>query len=391
MKKDNGYRMQFIIIMIIAFTIYLSNQMVGNTVTKYADTMSASTQLIGFIGGTFGITAMLTRPLVGQIVDKANHKPLLIMTVITLIISNIILVIAIKPVELIISRVFNGIAWSFGATICFTTAANALPRDKLAGGIGVFTLSQTLAQVLGPSAAIWILGRYSFSQLYIVTTSIMAAALLLVFLFQTNHKAAKGVKFKFTFRLKEVFAVKAALPTMMLLCNTMQVAAVSSFLLLYADEKNITGLSFFFTLQAISILLTRPFISKNINDENSYYYIIACEIMIVLGLWNLYFAEGLTKFIIAAIFFGMGKSGAQPALQSMCIKSVGPDETGKASNTFYTGQDIGQFTGSYIAGIAAGMWGYKYAFGSIAVIITIGLILFIIFDMLPKKRSTKSF
>jgi predicted MFS family arabinose efflux permease len=388
MRKNGDNRVQFIIIMIIAFTIYMSNQMVGNTVTKYADSMYASTQLIGFIGGTFGITAMVTRPIVGQIVDRGNNKTLLAVCVAALIVSNSILVVATKPIELIISRAITGIAWSFGATVCFTTAANALPRDKLAGGIGIFTMSQTLAQVLGPSAAIWILGRYSFSKLYIVATAILVLSLFLVLFFQTKDTVTKSVKFKFTFRFKEVFAVKAALPTMMLMCNAMQTAAVSSFILIYADEKGIVGLGFFFTLQAMSIMVTRPFISKNINDENSYYFIIACEILIIMGLLNLYFAKNLTKFVIAAVFFGVGKSGSQPALQSMCLKAAKTNETGKASNTFYAGQDVGQFAGSYIAGIAAGLWGYKYAFASIAVIVTLGLIIFIVFDMLPKKKSS---
>lgn len=376
---------QFIIISVIAFAIFLSNQMVVNTVTKYADTMGVSVRIMGLIGGIYGGVALLTRPFSGQVVDKERHKPLLFVCVLILIASNLLLIFAANWIFLLISRAVNGIAWGFGSTLCMTTACDALPKEKLASGIGIYTMTQTLAQVMGPSVALWLIENTSFRHLYGLTTSIMVAALVPAFFFKTGHRPRKDLKYSCS--LRHMFALKAFFPASMLMCNTMQIAAVASFLLLYADEVGVLGLSFFFTLQAMAILLTRPFVSRYINHNNSFAFVIISELMIISGLVNLFFADTTVHFIISAILFGMGKSGAQPALTSMCVISVPENERGKASNTSYAFNDIGQFIGSYIAGIAASIWGYRYAFVSIGLIIAIGLMVFIAAYMIPMMKK----
>lgn len=387
MELEKTNYKQFTIICVIAFAIFMSNQMVVYTVTKYANEMSASTQMIGLIGGMFGISALLIRPFAGMVVDNKAHKPLLFASIGGLIASNIVLVLATGVEMLIVSRLLNGIAWGFGSTVCMTTACNALPAKKIASGIGLYSMMQTLAQVVGPSVALAILERGTFTQLYMVTTAIMCAALLLALLFKSNHVPAKPPQWKFT--LRGMFAPGAFVPASLLMCNTMQVAAVASFLLLYADSIGVGGLSFFFTLQALTIVATRPLVSRFIKDKNIYAFAIASECLIITGLLNLFFAGGSVGFMISAVLFGMGKSGAQPALTSLCIASVPGHERGRASNTSLAFQDIGQFAGSYIAGLAVGMWGYRFAFSSIAGVVAIGLAVFIITYMLPHLRTKK--
>ncbi len=386
MKKEKLYNSQFVIIMVIAFAIYLSNQMVQNTVTKYANTMSASTHLIGVIGGTFGIIALITRPFVGQVVDRSNHKKLLFASVGLLIVSNIVLVFATNPIYIIGSRAINGLAWGFGSTLSLTTAANALPKERLANGIGIYTLSQTLAQVIGPSIALYIIDTSGFKSLYLVSTTIMTIAFILVTFFKTTHVAIENSPI--SIKIKDMFAVKALLPTLVLMSNTMQVSAVASFLLIYADELNVTNLGSFFMIQALSILFTRPFIAKFINEKNIYVFTIVSEFMIIAGLLSLFFAQNRTYFIIAALLFGIGKSGSQPPLQSMCMSSVPQKERGKASNTSYAGQDLGQFIGAMVSGYIASFLGYRYAFAGISIIVTLMLIVFILFYMIPHLKKT---
>lgn len=384
-KKSNEGILQFIIICIIAFTIFLSNQMVQNTVTKFGKTMMSSTQMLGFLGGMWGLASLLTRPFAGQVIDNENHKPLLFASVFILFLSNVLLIWANNIFFLLCSRAINGLAWGFGSTVCMTTACNALPKEKMAGGIGIYTLMQVFAQVLGPSLALVIIDHYSFHVLFMLTTGIMVIAFFMVFLFKTNFVPPEKRSYAFT--IHKMFAPKAFIPASLLMSNIMQISAVAAFLLLYADSKGIMGLSFFFTIQAISIMVTRPIVSKYITERNSYAFTIVSELIIILGLLNLFITDTTFGFVISACLFGLGKSGSHPALMNMCISSVGKNERGRASNTSYAFQDFGQILGSNIAGFFAGIWGYAYAFLSVAVIVTAFTIFFIIAYMIPQLNA----
>jgi len=385
MEEEKTNYSQFLIICVIAFSIFFSNQMVQNTVTKYAKTMMSSTQMIGFLGGMWGLAALFTRPFAGQVIDNEDHKPLLVLCVVGLLISNIVLIQAKSVTVLLLSRAINGFSWGFCSTLCMTTACNSLPKSKISSGIGIYTLMQVLAQVLGPSLAIQLIDEASFHVLYIITTLIMVLALVLTSIFRTNH--TKPEVRHYAFSLHDMFAPKAFIPASLLMGNIMQISAVAAFLLLYADSKHITGLSFFFTLQALSIVATRPFVSKFINEKNQYWFTLVCEALIIGGLVNLFAAETITDFVVSAVLFGLGKSGSHPALMGMCIKSVPVEQRGRASNTSYMFQDFGQIFGSNIAGIFAGLWGYGYAFLSIAVLVFALTLFFIATYMLPQIRK----
>lgn len=383
--KSNINYGQFIIICIISFGFFLSNQMVVNTVTKYADAMSATPQVLGLIGGAYGIFALLTRPISGQIVDRENHKVILLLGLGLLLLSNILLLLAKSPLMVFASRAVNGLAFGIVSTLCMTTACDALPKDRLANGIGIYTLSQTVAQVIGPAIAIEIIEAKTFRQLYLYTTVIMGITVFLSLFFKSNHEPDRELKYSFS--LRKMFTVNAFLPGSVLMCNVMEIAAVSSFLLLYADSIGVGGLSFFFTIQAVSILVTRPFVSKFINERNIYAITLVSEFMLIVGLINLFFADTTEQFLISAILFGIGKSGYQPCLTGMCISSVSENERGRASNTSYAFNDVGQFLGSYFSSFVVGIWGYRYAFLLIACIIAVGTLLFTVTYIFPHIRK----
>ena len=378
---------QFIIISIIAFVIYLSNQMVSTTISKYAHSMQATSQLIGLIGGMFGIVALFTRPFSGQVVDKKNNKVLMFICITLLLLSNICLVIAKNEVYLLLSRAINGFGWGFGSTLCMTTACNALTKEKMASGIAIYTLAQTLAQVLGPYLAVKIIELQSYKHLYYVTTVLMLISFILAFIFKTNMKEKKDAKYSLSIR--EMFAFDAMIPTLISVSNAMDNAAVTAFILLYADSLGIKNISYFFSLQAIAVLTCRPLISKLINDRNINYIIVVSEMIIIAGLVNLFFATSLIYFIVSAILLGIGRSGAQPAIVSLCVTLVPSDQRGKATNTNYAGHDIGQFIGANFAGFIAGTFGYKYIFLFITLPIIFALFIFGRAYITPHSQNLK--
>ena len=386
-EKDKINYQQFTIISIIAFVIYLSNQMVSTTISKYANSMQATPQIIGLIVGVFGVMALFTRPFAGQVVDKKNNKVLMFMCISILLLSNICLIIAKNEFYLLLSRAFNGFGWGFGSTLCVTTACNALPKENMASGIAIYSLAQTLAQVLGPYLAVKIIELLSYKNLYYITTVLMMVAFMLTFIFKTDMKGKKDTKYSLS--IKEMFAFDVIIPALISVSNSMENAAVTAFILLYADSLGVKNVSYFFSLQAFTILAVRPLMSKIVTNRNINSVIVISEIIIIAGLVNLFFAKSLIYFIFSAILFGIGRAGSQPYIISLCVNLVSTDERGKATNTNYAGYDIGQFMGANFAGFIAERFGYKYIFLFVTMPMIMALFIFVRTYMVPGLRKTQ--
>jgi MFS family permease len=95
-------------------------------------------------------------------------------------------------------------------------------------------------------------------------------------------------------------------------------------------------------------------------------------------------AHSLTVFLLAAVLFGIGNGGSQPALQTLCLKCVGFERRGASSGTYYMGMDIGNTVGPVLAGLLAASFGYGGAFMFMIVPIVLGMGVMFLTDRMQK-------
>lgn len=365
---------QFILIFIIAFFIYMATQMIGTTIATYADSMGAGAQYIGMITGAFGLMALLPRPISGQIVDKENNKLLMFIVLGFCVVSSGILIFARCPFLLMLSRGIYGLGWGVGSTLCMTSACNTLAEDKMIRGIAIYTLGQTLAMVLGPSAALLIQLRVGYRGLYISSTVLMMIAFLLVFGYKSENKGNRTTRY--SFKVKEMFALEAYAPAVMSVCSSLISAGTTAFVLLYAKSRGVENIHWFFTVQAVAILAFRPLLTKFVTEKNLVPVTVVCNVMYIVYLLVMTFSVKWYHFAIAAVIMGAAMAGAQPALMNLCVGAVSPDRRGRATNTNYASYDVGSFLGPYLTGVFSAWLGYDYIFLLMIPAVLIGLFVF---------------
>ena len=115
----------------------------------------------------------------------------------------------------------------------------------------------------------------------------------------------------------------------------------------------IYGMSYYFTLAAVFMLITRPLFGRLSDQMKKEVIFYPCAILFALVFVVISFANSLSWLLIAAAFFGIGYGGLQPTIQVWCVKAAGEGNVGKANSTYYTAVDIGQGIGSTLAGILA--------------------------------------
>lgn len=385
MKKESILKnRQFVAIFVIAFFVYFSNGMLSQTLPKYAHDLGATSQIIGTLSGIFATCALLMRPFSGQLVDNEDKKILLRITIGIILISVSGLTFSKQIWMLIVFRGLNGIGWGIGSTLCMTIASSCFPQEGLGAGIGIYGLGQTIAQAFAPMIALQVVQFYSFNFLYRFNVVICIAAFILTYFIKVEETPDK--KSRYSFKLTEIVCYPAIPPAMMTLCNSIAQASITSFLVIFAESISIMKIGIFFTIQACTVFIARPFVGKMTDRYGLLKVLIPCELSLISGLIIIFFANNLWFFIVAAMFVGTGTAGAQPALMSECMKRAPAEQRGRASNTSYIGTDIGVTIGSNLAGLVVGLVGYRYMFLLFIIPIVISTVIYTLFDKWGKQK-----
>lgn len=367
----------FVIIFLVAFLVYCSNQMVGATISKFANYMGATSTLIGTVAGSFQMVALLIRPISGQTVDHANKKKLLFFSMFIILISTVGLTFSSTVTSIILFRGINGLGWGIGSTLLMTLATNFFPKEKTNTGIAIYSMGQTIAQAIAPTIALSIVDMQGFNNLYKYNSVLMLGACILTLFVQIEDTSDKN--YKYSFKLENMIAKEAILPATLQFCNQISNAAITAFLVLYAEEIGIVNVGFYYTIRACILFAFRPLIASLADRLGTNRVLVPCEILQILSFAALVVAQGSFEFVISAIFMGISMSGSHPALMSLCMNSVEKERRGVASNTNYLVTDLGGFLGSNVAGAIAGFVGYRSLFAIFIIPLVICLLIYLLF------------
>ena len=106
----------------------------------------------------------------------------------------------------------------------------------------------------------------------------------------------------------------------------------------------------FFIVYALCLVVTRPISGKLADRFGSARLLIIGVVCFALSYVALSLAHDMAGFILAAIIGSAGFGCCAPLLQSMALASVPASRRGAASNTAFTGLDLGILVGPIIGG-----------------------------------------
>lgn len=170
---------------------------------------------------------------------------------------------------------------------------------------------------------------------------------------------------------------------------------ISGYIALLGDIRGIENVGIYFTINAFVLFITRPFVGKIADKSKGIYIVIPAMIMDGLALFILGRASGLTMIVIASVFKALGQGSGQLTIQAEALKKLPPERSGIASSTYYVGADVGQGLGPMIAGGIVGAvgnnsLGYQAMFSVVSCVFIMGILLFIIYIFLGKRKKMAS-
>lgn len=382
--KDEGtlWNRNYIIILIVNCFISISFFIVNPTFPVYAKSLINDLSIVGLLSSVFLISATLIRPYSGHITDIYEKQKIFMGGLFLLCISFLGYILLKSVLEIIIVRLFHGIGMALTTTAFGALASENIPDSRMGEGMGYYGLGMVFGMSIGPSIGLYLLNSFSAQAAFGVAAGFLILGAILFFLIyrKPNHinKDLQGLrkpgKKGAFFNIEKTAILSASLVFFI----GIVVSSITTYLVLYSNERGISNIGYFFTIQSVAVLISR-LISGRLADKSGYAIVIVPSIVCLgLSMLLLYFASTPVVFMLTAFLYGLGYGTLTSSCQALSVAKANPERRGLAISTYYLGMDAGNGIGMIINGIISKAFGYAEMYLLCIIPLIIGLAIFFI-------------
>ncbi|MBK6773052.1 MAG: MFS transporter [Ignavibacteria bacterium] len=360
---------------------------------------------IGLIAGIYSLMQFLFTPVWGYLSDRYGRKPILVMSLIGSVVSNLLLAfvfsgIILSASILILARAFAGI---FAANISAAQAviSDVTSHEERTKGIGMISAAFALGFVFGPSIGGVLSQNFGYSfPVYISAALSLIAALLCIFIFKETLSKEIQLKNRLSKRKYNPFNLKIFLTALsnksygkymiIFFVAVFSFSNIFGTFQLFAERKeglnmNQAEIGYIFSFMGVMGALVQIFllkiINKKIGEENT---LILGSFIAIFGLGLIGFSTNLIFLLFVIVILSVGNGLNNTVSISMLSQSVGKEEQGTILGINQSLGSLARFLGPVWGGFVYQFLGYKYPF------ITGGLFMLIItlysYYIIKKKK-----
>ncbi|AKN29905.1 MFS transporter [Clostridium carboxidivorans P7] len=386
-EEEKLWNFSFILMLMINSLIFIGFTMMTPILPKYAISLGAAMSIAGLVAGVFAITSITIRPFAGFATDRFNKKHLLIVSTIFLAISALGLKISYSISTLFFFRIIQGISFSISVTVINALSTSYMPKKRIGEGIGFMGLGYILATAISPNLGLEISTRFGFKYVFYLSCVIVMIAVALMTMIPYNPPNKKNLTAnKFQIKINDFFAKELVIFAIIACLFTFMNGVIGSFLALLGDERHISNIGYYFTINAIVILIIRPLSGKLLDNKGLSIIAFPAFIMAMAAALLLAISTSLWMILAVAILYGIGQSSLSPALQATCVKRLGPSRVGVATSTYFIGYDAGQGLGPIIGGTIAGKFGLTSVFYICGALLFAGIVIYYLYTLKTKYK-----
>ena len=271
-NKPHLWNRNFILAMAISFTVASAYGMFNPALPIYADGFGIGADLIGVIVGVATFLSMFGRAISGWLSDRKSKKVLVLIALVMMTFSYVLYLMPASLAMISAARIIQGIGHGMMITVLSTLAIETLPIERFGEGIGIYSLSGSLAQCVSPLFGTEMAELGKFRLLFAGSLVITALSILILLFINTQPVAPKtllegsgrpgGKKKRFEFHISEFIYKDALLGAVMLLFTGIIHSAVGNYVAIYGVERGVEGVGMFFTMNSIALLASRPQLGK---------------------------------------------------------------------------------------------------------------------------------
>lgn len=355
---------QFLAIVVMAFLFFLCLQLLTAGFPAYITSIKNDPAQAGLMTTVFMVAAILTRPLIGYVMQKINMKLISTIALVFLTLSVALSYGQSSIAVLLCLRALHGIGFGIVSTIFATMATTIIPVKRLGEGIGYYGMATSIGTSVAPMFALAILQFFSYNAMIILSVIVTVAALILCFFVKAPELplSEDGNSKEITLR-EYVFDKKALLPCILTVFFTITLGGVISFLSGLGDEAGLQSVSLFFLVMTIMMAGIRPFSGKWFDNYGHKVVIYPAAVSGIIALFLLSITHHTVTLLAAGVFYGISYGIVTPTLQAIAVSFVDREKQGTANAMYFSSMDLGMAIGSTGLGMLAAATSYHFIYG----------------------------
>lgn len=370
--KTRLYTKDVTLVLAASFFYLMSPMLINPVIAGFAANAGASSILAGVIAGTMNLTALVLRPLAGNLTDRVSKYKLTLAGGLLILVASLGYTLTTNVAVIMIFRVINGLGYTLCSVCMATWMAALLPADRIGSGMGIYGLASALGMAVGPAISVYLYQHYSYQSVFWVASA-FSVLLLIVIQFVGNSgvpiPTPQATAKKFQLIQPKVVPLAA-----ILLLFSLPYFATETYIVSYIAHRHFAvPAGAFFPAYAIILLIMR-LVLRDAFDK------VPFKKFFWLGLgFNLLGLVGLTDLsnwfmlLLGAFGFAAGYGLMFSICQAKALTLVPASDHGLANSTFYIGVDLGMSGGPMLAGIITAFlpWAWLYPVMALTLPLTI--------------------
>lgn len=391
-KKEGLWTRGFLLLFIVSMCEQTSFVSMRTVITPYAkNDLLIAASLLGLLSGMLSVASLFSRPIAGKLLGKMPHKRILLAaTVCELVILTSY--IFVKQFALLAAvRLLHGFFYGIANTAIIAMAGNSVKPSHMGNGMGIFGISQMIALGIAPTLSMAIYNNLGVMTLFVFT----CVCTLLAFVFallvpEPESRAKPGVPVKEGKKTKGLWGIflPSALPSSFLnFFIQFSYASVSTFIIVYGEERQWAQVGLFYTVYAVGALIVRPLMGGLYDRKGLTPVVYLTSAAMIISIVILATTSSFAVFLISAMLLTIGFGGGWCVYQADAINCKDPADRGTASATYFAINDAGIFLGATVAGYVVDYVGYSNTFLLFIIPVGVSLTIYTIRLLLKKKRA----
>lgn len=364
MKRERlpgPYPLTFYLAFLANFLFFSSMHLLITPLPLYIEELGGGPQEVGLAMGSFAITAIITRPYMGHLVDTWGRKPTLLVGAVMFILGPLSYTLAHSVSLLLLARMFHGIVIAAFTTAYYALIADVTPPSRWGEALGVAGVAPSASLILASPLGTSLTGRVSFPLIFVCAALTALFCLIISLLLREPESERAGPETAHTQQpgLREVVRLRGVLaPSLATLTLGLTYAATYSFLPLFGRGREVGNVGFFFTASG-TVTIGGRFLFGRLSDKAGRVpVVLPMFTVLAISMATLSFTYGLPMLLAVACAHGVGYGGARVGLDTLVVDSAPRRARGAALGLLYNCFDVGIGAGSVIIGMLVAFTGY---------------------------------
>ena len=313
-------------------------------------------EYIGLIISLFTLTAGLSRPFSGRLIDTIGRKPVMIVGPVVCIICGGLYPVLGTIGGFLFLRLLHGFSTGFNPTATSTYVSDVVPQKYWGEAMGIQGLCFGTGLALGPALGGYLSQYFSLDVLFYLSSVMALISVILILNLGETLERKQAFSWKLL-RLKrsDILAKEAFPPALVTFFAYLGFGMMLTLIPDWSSHLGFQNKGSFFIVFTVSSLVIRIFAGKVSDKYGREPLVIMGLILLIIAFFEMGMLQTKMGLMISATLYGLAMGILSPSLNAWTVDLSVKNEKGKAISTMYIALEAGiglgaLFSGMYYAG-----------------------------------------